>query len=632
MNGSNSSLDQSRQSNSGPGLFQRVVKGGVWVIALRVFTYLLDLVRFLLLANLLGRTKWGLLALALLAVTVLKMFTQTGFNIALIQKRDDTESYLNTVWTVGLVRGVVLCVLLCFFAPYVADFFDSPPTFRLSHIHRPTELVMELRDGTGAVSQCVRSGFSEQTRGLLDAYDGSQVPSKKLLQALAEELNRVVEAESLYGKSLFTEEKISDYARRLIAEAEQTGDFSRLNRRFLQESYPGLIKEAVIDARTLTTVIQVLSLSVLLSAFCNIGTVYFKKELEFHKQFLYQISSKLLGIIVTIVIVLVYRSIWALVWGRLAATISTCAISYLVHPYRPRIHFEPAKAKELWQFGRWILFTSILSFIMTKGDDIFVGKYLGPAMLGLYLLAYKLSQAPATEITLVFSEVTFPAFSKLQDDLDRLRKAYLKVLHFTAFITVPLSGLIFILAPDFIHLFMTAEWYGVIPVMQILAVKGLLHSLRATMGPVWRGIGKPYLNLKLRLGHLAILVILIYPLTARWGIVGTAWAILASAIVMQPFGYYLLMSTIKCRLREVLNAIMPPLVGMLFMVAVIMLVRRSAFSGSTFVSLFALAVIGAGCYLVVSCLFEKLSGYNIRGIIQEQVAVLLGKGSRQNDG
>lgn len=626
------STNSSDTSHTEPGLFQRVVRGGVWVIALRVFTYLLDLVRFLLLANLLGRTKWGLLALALLAVMVLRMFTEPGFNLALIHKRDDTESYLNTAWTVGLIRGVVLCALLYFFAPYVADFFDSSPEFRLSHIHKPTELVIKLRDGADAVSQYVRSGLSEQKRGLLDVYDGSQVPSNELLQALVDEFNRIIETDNFCGADLFGGVDISDYARGLVAEAEQAGDFSRVNRRFLQECYPGLIKEAVIDAKTLTAVIQVLSFSVLLGAFGNIGTIYFKKELEFHRRFLFRISAKLLGIMVTIVIVLIYRSIWALVWGRLATTIVTCWINYLVHPYRPRIHFEPAKAKELWQFGRWILFTSILSFIMTKGDDVFVGKYLGPAMLGLYLLAYKLSQAPATEITLVFSEITFPAFSKLQDDIDRLRKAYLKVLHFTAFITVPLSGLIFILAADFVHLFMTAEWYGMIPVMQILALKGLLHSLRATMGPVWRGIGKPYLNLKLRLGHLAILAILIYPLTARWGIVGTAWAILVSAIVMQPFGYYLLMSTIKCSLRDVLNAIMPPLGGMLFMVAVIMLVRRYAFSGYTFVSFFALAVIGAGCYLAASCVFEKFSGYNIRGIIQEQVAVLLGKGSRQNNG
>lgn len=61
-------------------------------------------------------------------------------------------------------------------------------------------------------------------------------------------------------------------------------------------------------------------------------------------------------------------------------------------------------------------------------------------MLGFHLMAYRISNMPATEITHVISEVTFPAYSKLQDNLPSLRQAYLKVLQLTTFISIPLAA------------------------------------------------------------------------------------------------------------------------------------------------------------------------------------------------
>ena len=106
-------------------LSQRVVKGGAWVFALRIINRGLGLVRLVILARILAPADFGLMGIALLAMATLDTFSQTGFNAALIQKKEDVESYLNSAWTITIFRGIVLFVVLYFSAPYVATFFKS---------------------------------------------------------------------------------------------------------------------------------------------------------------------------------------------------------------------------------------------------------------------------------------------------------------------------------------------------------------------------------------------------------------------------------------------------------------------------------------------------------------------------
>src|SRR4030042_4999343 len=99
-------------------------------------------------------------------------------------------------------------------------------------------------------------------------------------------------------------------------------------------------------------------------------------------------------------------------------------------------------------------------------------------------MAYRISNMPATEITHVVSQVTFPAYSKIQEDVPRLREAYLRVLQLTTFLSFPLAGLIFVLAPDFTKIFLGGKWMPMVPAMQVLCIFGVTRSIGATMGPI----------------------------------------------------------------------------------------------------------------------------------------------------
>jgi O-antigen/teichoic acid export membrane protein len=304
-----------------------------------------------------------------------------------------------------------------------------------------------------------------------------------------------------------------------------------------------------------------LAVSVFLGSFKNIGIVYFQKDIEFHKQFIYQISGTVVDLVVSISIAILLKNVWALIFGFLAGNIVRLISSYILHPYKPKLNINWAQTKELFGFGRWIMGSSILIFLINQGDDIFIGKMLGVTSLGLYQLAYSLSNLPATEITHVISQVSFPAYSKLQSHEEKLKLAYLQVLQISTFLSVPIAFGIAFMANDFTKLFLGVHWLPMVPAMQVLALWGLIRSIGATTGPLFQAVGRPDISTKLQGLKVILLLILIYPFTVKWGILGTSFAVMLNSLIVNPIADYYAIKTIRCRTVEFVKMLAVPFFG-----------------------------------------------------------------------
>jgi PST family polysaccharide transporter/lipopolysaccharide exporter len=312
--------------------------------------------------------------------------------------------------------------------------------------------------------------------------------------------------------------------------------------------------------------LQVVALAPLLVGLKNPGVVYFDKNLDFHKEFAYQIGAELVRFGVSVGYALIDPTAWAFVLGFLAGNGTRFVLSYAIDDYRPWFVFDMEAARELVDYGKWMTGSSILFFLNTQGDDAFVGWFLTPAALGFYQYGYRLSNAPATEITQIISRVMFPAFSKLQDDIDRLRQVYLKMLRMTAFVSFPASFGIAAVAPAFVQAFLGPDWTEMILAMQILAGYGLLRSIGKTFGPVWKAVGRPDIITKLSALRLVLIALLIYPLTARYGIAGTALTVTGIYVFpMMPIDIYIIKRTIDASYRELLFEFVYPLIASITM-------------------------------------------------------------------
>ena len=205
-----------------------------------------------------------------------------------------------------------------------------------------------------------------------------------------------------------------------------------------------------------------------------------KRQLKFNKQFIYEFSAITVEIIVSIGLALYLKNFWALVWGGLAAHSTRLLVSYCLCPYIPRIRFDTHRLRNMFGFGQWVFYSNALVFLTTQGDDMFVGKFLGIAALGIYQMAFMLSNLPATEISHVISSVTFPAYAQLQDQKERLRDAYIKVLKLTTLISVPFAGGIYALAGEGVMIAIGSKWLPTVSIMQVLVFAGCIRSIAAT--------------------------------------------------------------------------------------------------------------------------------------------------------
>ena len=278
-------------------------------------------------------------------------------------------------------------------------------------------------------------------------------------------------------------------------------------------------------------IVKAICIILIFQGFTSAGMIIIRKELLFNKQFLFNFVGSAVDFIVAVAAAFILRSVWALVLGMLAGNLVKAVISYFIHPYRPKISTDFKKMGELFRFGKWILGSSIVVFLITQGDDFFVGKLLSATMLGCYQMAYRISNTPATEITRIISQVSFPAYSKIQENKQRLTGAFGRVLNLTSFLSFGIAGLIFALSKDFVIIFMGDKWLPIITPMRVLVGWGIIRSLVGTTSPIFHAIGRPQTLTKLQTLQAALMFLIIYPLTIRYGISGTAAAVLLSASV-----------------------------------------------------------------------------------------------------
>ncbi|HPR65454.1 MAG TPA: polysaccharide biosynthesis C-terminal domain-containing protein [Thermoanaerobaculia bacterium] len=99
--------------------------------------------------------------------------------------------------------------------------------------------------------------------------------------------------------------------------------------------------------------------------------------------------------------------------------------------------------------------------------------------------------------------------------------------------------------------------------MQILALCGLLRSISATTGPLFNGLGRPHIATKLQAVRLLLIIVLIYPMTHRYGLAGTSLTILISALLIDPFAMRLAIHLAGIRIRDFSHTLLLPMMASL---------------------------------------------------------------------
>ena len=377
------------------------------------------------------------------------------------------------------------------------------------------------------------------------------------------------------GLDLFTETGIAPaliHRQERVAEAVNTAYTLQIMRGFLLAllAIPlAPLAAAYYGDERLRAVIAVLSMSFIVSGFSNINTILLQKKLDFRRLAALELTLALISTVAISVLAYIMRSVWALVIGQLLTSAMRVTLSYIIVPGRPVMRFDRTIAWELFKYGRFITGLTIILFVTSEIDNLVVGKVLGLQELGLYSMAFTLANLPATHIAKIASSVIFPAYSSLQGDVSRIRRAYVIVLRLVAGTSFPAAAGIAVLAPDILRIVYGPRWVGGADALRILAVFGAARSVGMLGGYLYNAIGKPNISFYMSAIKLAVILAIIYPLTARYGLVGAALAVAVPQVVGDSIGLVILRQQTGLALASTLGVLGRVIAASAVMMAVV---------------------------------------------------------------
>lgn len=228
----------------------------------------------------------------------------------------------------------------------------------------------------------------------------------------------------------------------------------------------------------LVEVMQAVAAGSVLSGFNNIGTVMFRRDLDFRRDFLFGFYSKVATVVPTIVLALVWRSYWALVVGPILGHLLEVLISYRMHPFRPRLSLTGWR--RFVTFSLWITPANIATFLNQKVDVFVVGGVANTAQMGAYNVASELSRMATAEIVTPMARALYPNYVKLKDNMDELTKAFAIVLRTVGIISFAFGFFVSAVAEDVVYIVLGDQWGDAVPLMQWLGVFGAFATILAT--------------------------------------------------------------------------------------------------------------------------------------------------------
>jgi lipopolysaccharide exporter len=275
----------------------------------------------------------------------------------------------------------------------------------------------------------------------------------------------------------------------------------------------------------LKVIIPILGLVSLVQGFQNIGLVILRKEVNFARIFWYELATNVAGIALTVALAVVMGNVWALVIGLLLSAALGTILSYIFHPYRPRLAIEKIALRRVWNLGKFTLVIAVASYVTNMADNVMVGRLLGAGALGNYSLAFNISSAPISVLVFALGTVLFPAYAEITAQRPkRLEQAFVKVFSISALILLTITVPLFLLAGEIVRVLFGDRWTSAGTVLPILALIIPLRGLTLIVTPVFYALNRPKQVAVGRTLEAIVFLAVLYPLIMAFGLAGAAWA------------------------------------------------------------------------------------------------------------
>ena len=271
----------------------------------------------------------------------------------------------------------------------------------------------------------------------------------------------------------------------------------------------------------LSPLLRVLALSFVINSFSLIQETKIKNELDFKKLTIIQIPSNIIGGVVALIMAFLGFGVWSIVCLQLVTRFAYAIQLWFHTKWVPMWVFEMKRVRKLFGFGGRMLFSTILTSLYSNIIIIIIGKFYPAAQVGFYQNAKTTALTPSQTIKSVADSVTFPTFSKIQNDNKTLKSAYKKVMQMLIFWTLPLFSFLGVLAVPLFQVVFGEKWVPAVPFFRWLCFIAVLSPLVNYNLNILKIKGEAKLFLRLQFYRRALTIVgMILISFSNWGISG----------------------------------------------------------------------------------------------------------------
>jgi PST family polysaccharide transporter len=249
--------------------------------------------------------------------------------------------------------------------------------------------------------------------------------------------------------------------------------------------------------------------------------------------------------------------VWSFIYPKIIISALSTIVLWKMIKWRPKFEFNFHYWGEMFHYGKNVLCGNIIDFFLNNASQILIGGMVGSTLLGVYTFAYDKSMMTVNNISYPVMAITFPAFSKLQNELEKLRNAFFKTVRMVAFITIPYTISQIVLGHEYITVIFGPKWASSIFIFQVLLVFTMMRSICHSGNSLLQGLGRPDIVLKWNLSYAPIYLTSIYLGYKLHGIYGVAVAVSITGVISSIIYLIMLAKVLKCPPLTVIKIPLP---------------------------------------------------------------------------
>ncbi|MFC3050805.1 oligosaccharide flippase family protein [Kordiimonas pumila] len=326
--------------------------------------------------------------------------------------------------------------------------------------------------------------------------------------------------------------------------------------------------------------------------------VAFQRNLEFSKDFAFEVSVGVARAIACIAFAFWFRDFWALIAGMAVAACLRVIISHIMC-YGQSLKTDMQAMRDIWLACKWLSIEAIAAFVEERTDRLILGKVGTTAQLGVFSMVIDLVMLPIGNLILPLGRAVLPGLHKLRSQSpDKIAAAYGAAVSSMIAISLPVGAGLVMAADPLIRTLLGDKWEEAIILLQYLAPFMIAESVMASFNQVLIADGKLRIITVLRWARTLIYLPAMYAGFVWDGLEGAVFAKSVIAVIMVLPCYFALVRGGRVRWGQeawqMLRSVFACAVMLLFWHETLPLLQ--AISPISWVQLVCVAIEGAAIY------------------------------------